>query len=349
MKTFQSTIKLLVFGLLLATVLYNCKTKDVDSLTPFTYTFPGITEKLPDVTPTAPAAVSATASSVNNSTAAAAVSTGLASISATGQVPPTVTQAANDVAKVVSPEQASTLVAAFTPDVVNSLTATGTLPANLKAEAAAIANNPAVAAYMPTFTLPTVDGKPVGGRIGAAGPVIDAVSVVYSTLDDDACKAAANKAFNEAVASLNATKTTQTAAITAEYTRLQTTIQADATACKSGISATYAGYRVLVTQQINQALAAVNAAKSFLPAASYNLLIVLIYAELVRYLDILTSGQLADSAACDAVAAKKLANAQAARDKDLSKINDNYNKAVENLTKARDKAVAACHNQGNGG
>ena len=65
-----------------------------------------------------------------------------------------------------------------------------------------------------------------------------------------------------------------------------------------------------------------------MPASTYNLLTVLIYATLSQYLNIFATGQKADAAACDAIAAKKLANAQAARDKDLSKINDNYNKAV---------------------
>ena len=88
MNTMKSTIKTLVCGLGLVAVLYNCKTKDVDSLTPFTYTFKGFDDvKLPEVKATAPAAVSVTQATVTPSVATAAVSQRVGQYRRHGPVP----------------------------------------------------------------------------------------------------------------------------------------------------------------------------------------------------------------------------------------------------------------------
>lgn len=351
MKTVNPRIRLLAYGLLLVTVMYNCKTKDVNSLTPFTYTFKGLDPvTLPTVTPTAPAAVSSTASTITSSTAAAAVTSGVANITATGQVPASVQQAATDVSKAVSADKAAQVAASFTPAVVNNLAAGGTLPASMKADVDAIASNPAVKAYLPTFTLPTVNGKPVGGRQGV-GVEVAAIPVQYATNDgsEDACKAAANAAYNTALQQLDAARQTQTAAITAAYTQLQTTIQANATACKTSTPATYTAAKTATKQQLDQGLANLEAAKSVLGDNTYNLLKVLYYVSYAQTINVLNTLQTADTTACDQIANAQLTNAQAARDADLSKINANYNSALTTLTKSRDQAVASCHNQGTGG
>ncbi|GAB3804755.1 hypothetical protein GCM10028819_36770 [Spirosoma humi] len=349
MKTAKPNIKLLLYGFCLATVLYNCKTKDVDSLTPFTYTFKGFTDvKLPDVTPTAPAAVTVTAASITSSTAAAAVSAGLSSMSATGQIPASVQQASDNVGKAVTADKASAIVAEFTPAVISNLSATGALPASLQAEVKTIANNSAIQAYLPTFTLPQVNGKTVGGRL-AAGGIVATVATTYGALDNDACKAAATAAFNTALQGLDAAKQAQTATVTTQFTQLQTTIQADATACKSSKPATYDAYRALATQQLNQGLAALGAVRSILGEDSYNLLTVLYYVAYAQAIVGIGILQTADTTACDTIATAKLANAQTARDKDLSTINSNYNATISTLTATRDQAIKSCHNQGNGG
>ncbi|GAB4043941.1 hypothetical protein GCM10028810_08160 [Spirosoma litoris] len=324
--------------------MYNCKTKDVDSLTPFTYKFTNDV-KLPDITPTAPAAVSATASSVTPSTAAAALSAGLASMTATGQPSAAVTQATADVAKAVTPEQTTAVTAAFTPTVLSNLTTSGTLPADLKAQVDAIAANPALQAYLPKFTFPSVNGKTVGGRVGVTP--VDVVNTVSAT-QDDACEAGATAAFNTAIQGLNTAKTAQTATVTAQYTAAQATITADATSCKSGIPATYSGYKAVALQQLNSGLADLAAIRSIIGEAGYQQILLLYYVAYANAIINLNALQLADSQACDAVAAQRLANAQAARDKDISTINTNYNTAVATATTTRNQTAAACHNQGGG-
>ncbi|MCK8493748.1 hypothetical protein M0L20_17915 [Spirosoma sp. RP8] len=348
MRTVHSRTRLFAYGLCLAAALYNCKTKEVESVTPFTYTFKGLDNvKLPDVTPTAPAAVSVTAASVNSSTVAAAVTSGLSSMTATGQVPASVQQAATNVSKAVSAEKAAAISAEFTPAVVSNLASTGTMPASLKTEVAAIASNPALQAYLPTFTMPQVNGKTVGGRLGAEG--INAPVAVANATTDDACATAANAAYASAVARLDAAKQTQSAPINAQYTSAQTTIQADATACKGSKPATYDGYRAAALQQLNQGLSNLNGVKTILGDATFNLLTVLYYVAYSQAITGINTLQSADTSTCDVVASAKLANAQAARDADLSKINSNYNAAVTSLATARSQAIASCHNQGNGG
>ncbi|GAB3769348.1 hypothetical protein GCM10028818_05280 [Spirosoma horti] len=351
MKTAKPNIKLLFYGFCLATVLYNCKTKDVDSLTPFTYTFKGFTDvKLPDVKPTAPAAVSVTSASVTSSTAAAAVSSGLSSMSATGVVPASVQQAASDVGKAITPAAASQLSASFTPDVIKTMSTTGEIPANLKSQLTALSNNSALKAYLPTFTLPTVNGKAVGGRVGATSGsnIVATVATANAALDDDACKAAANAAYNTALAGLQAIQASQTAAINANFTQIQTGISAESAPCKAGLTAKYTPLRAAAQQAFDAGMASLDANKALLGGA-YDLLRLLYLAALADANDVFTKLQAAETTACDAVGAAKLVNAQAARDKDLSTINSNFNAAAGSLKATLTKATASCHNQGNGG
>ncbi|GAB3512618.1 hypothetical protein GCM10027341_53570 [Spirosoma knui] len=336
---------------MLGATLYNCKTKDVESLTPFTYTFKGLEDvKLPEVKPTAPAAVSVTAASVTSSTAAAAVTSGLADLSATGQVPAAVQQAAADVSKAVSPEKAAQLAASFTPTVLTNLATTGALPASLQTEVKAITSNPALKAYLPTFTLPTVNGKPVGGRLPAksGNTVVPVTPVAYSTMDDDACKAAANAAYTTATQNLEAARTSQAGTINSAYTQNTAGVAAEAAPCKAGLPAKYDPMRASAQQTLNSALANLEAGRSVLGEESYSLLRILQLAAYAEAVGVYSTLQAAETAACDATGTAKLANAQAARDADLAAITNNFNAAVAQLTAARNTAVASCHNQGGG-
>ncbi|WP_375444592.1 hypothetical protein [uncultured Fibrella sp.] len=351
MKTAKLSIRFLAYGLCLAATLYNCKTKDVDSLTPFTYTFKGFDATLPTVTPTQPAAVSVTASSLTSSTATAAVSSGLTNLTATGQVPAVVQAAGAAVSSAVSTSKAAELAASFSPAVLANLTTSGTLPANLQAEAAALAANPALKAYLPTFSLPTVNGKPVGGRTstGATTGLIEKIAATYLRADDDACKAAAAKAFADAVVVLDAGKTSQEATVNQAFATAQTSILGEVATCKSTVTTSYGSVRTNITQQFNQSIASLDAGKAVLGETLYNLLRVLYAVSYSQTLQTIATLQSADNNTCDAISTAKLAAATQAKTTDLNKITANYNATLATLTKARDQAVASCHNQGNGG
>ncbi len=352
MKTAKSNIRLLVYGFFLATAMYNCKTKDVDSLTPFTYTFKAFENvTLPTVTATVPTAVSVTAATVTSSTAAVAVSSGLSGMSATGIVPASVKQAGVDMGKAISTTAAAQLTASFTPDVINTLVTTGVIPANLKAQLAALSSNPALKDYLLTFTLPTVDGKPVGGRVGAVVgiDIVATVATAMATLDDDACKAVANSAYNTAVAILKTSQTAQLNAFNTSFATIQKSINDETAACKAGLPAKYTPLRAFAQQAFNAGIGSLDLNKAKLGNDLYNLLKLLYLSSLSDANDLFTLLQNAESTSCDAVGAKKLANATVANNKDLSAVNGNYNSAIATLNAALAKAVASCHNQGNGG
>ncbi len=348
MRPFKSNFKALLYGVCLMAVLYNCKTKDVDSLTPFTYTFKGIDNvKLPDAPATAPAAVSVTQGSVTVSAQAAAISAGLGTIAATGQVPATITAATNDWGKVVSPEKATAIMAAFTPDVLANLTATGKLPSSLKADVDAIANNPALKAYMPVLTLPTVNGKPVGGRL--AGPVTVAVVTTTNDAGTDACKAAAGAAFTTAKTNLDAQLATQKGTVTAAYDKVVVTANGEVVGCQSPVPAKFDALVAGAKAQFDATLAALNTARAVLGDKDYALLMVDAYVTYSRIIESYTTLEAAELTVCTQTKDAKIAAADAARNIDLNTVTNNYNTALAALTAARDKAIASCHNQGNGG
>jgi hypothetical protein len=349
MKTTGVRLTTVLYSFLMVFVLYNCKTKDVESLTPLSYTFKGFDVlKLPTLKQTTPATVSVKASTFTPSTETVALTSALKGITASGQVPELAKQAGEDMSKVLTADKAAQLVARLTPDVLKAFTANGTLPADLKADLKALAGNAALKAYLPQYTLPEVNGKAIGGR-SAAGGITTPLVVAFATSDEDDCTAAANTAYNDAVKKLDDEKKAQTDVVTNLFTTTQAAIQADATACKATATSTYAGYRLAAQTDYTEVLAMLDAAKSVLGIPLYNLLVALytiIYDQAITFLGILEN---AEKAACDTVAATKLTNAEAARDADLNTININYNAALAEAKILLNQAIASCHNQGQGG
>ncbi|ARK12572.1 hypothetical protein [Fibrivirga algicola] len=351
MKTSTQHLRYLGYGLCLAVSLYNCKPKDVESLTPFTYTFKGFDDvKLPDIVPTEPAAVVATAGSVASSTVTAAVSSGLANMMATGQVPAAVQQAAAAVNQAVPAEKATQLVASFTPDVINSLATSG-VPASMKADIAAIAANPALAAYWPKFTMPTVNGKAVGGRIGVGttATLLKPVIITFARADDDACKSAASAAVNTALEKLKQTRDAQTAAVNQTFDQRKGAAQNETATCKSSKTSSYATMRTDARKQYDQTVASLETGKTVLGETMYNLLKVMYSVAYAQTLEGISTLERADATACEAVTTTKITNAETAKTTDLNKVTAGFNNAEAALTKALNQAIASCHNQGNGG
>jgi len=207
-------------------------------------------------------------------------------------------------------------------------------------------------AYLPTYTLPTVNGKAVGGRLGATTPGSDegssTVATAYATTaDDDACKAAANAAYTTALAGLDAAKAAQTATVTTTYSTAAAAVNAETAPCKAGIPAKYDPMKTAAQQTLNSTLASLEAAKSAL-GSLYDVFKVFAYVSYAQTMSAIATLEAAETTSCDAVATAKLAAAAAARDTDLATIGGNYSGAVATLTTARDNAVKSCHNQGGG-
>ncbi|QKZ15441.1 hypothetical protein [Spirosoma sp. KUDC1026] len=346
MNTITRKLSWLAYGVCLVASVYSCKTKDVDAVDPFTYSFKELENiQLPTVTPTAPAAVTVVEAKMTSSTQAAAVSAGLANLTAGGQVPAAVQQAGAEVEKAVSASKAAELNAAFTPTLMSSLATGGKLPDNLQKEVASLASNPALQAYLPTFTLPQVNGKTVGARIGAP------VKPVVVTMDQesaDACRAAATAAFNAAKARLDAQLSAQTGPVTNAYNTAAAAAAAEVVGCQSAVPAKYTPMITAATTQFNTGIANLNAGRAVLGETLYNLLTALYNVAYAQSLSGIATLQSADNNLCTATSAAKVAAAVAARDADLNTINTNYNTQIAAAQASVNTATAACHNQGAG-
>jgi hypothetical protein len=301
---------------------------------------------MPELTQTTPAAVTATAGTVTSSTLAAAVGSALSGMSASGPVPAAVQQAGATMGQVVSASKAATMMSSFTSDMVNS----GTLSADMKKEVAAMASNASLKAYMPSYSLPTVNGKPVGARIGTAG--INPVAVANSVQQNgplDACQQAATTAYNTAVQRLDAAKAAQTSAINTTYTQLESVANGEVAGCQAGAPTKNEGLRTTLRAQMTGSMTVLNSLRSTLGDALYNQLALMSYIGYFQALDNVSTLQAADLTVCSAVKDAKISAAKTARDTDLNTVTANYNAQVTAAAAARTKAVASCHNQGNGG
>lgn len=345
MKTITRPINWLICGLILGTTAYSCKKKD--DVEPTTYTFAGLDNiKMPELTQTTPAAVSATAGTVTSSTLAAAVGSALSSMSASGPVPAAVQQAGAAMGQAVSASKAAAMTSSFTSDMVNS----GTLSADMKKEVAAMASNASLKAYMPSYTLPTVNGKPVGARIGAVG--INPVAVANSVQQNgptDACQQAATTAYNTVLQRLDAAKATQVATLNTTYAQYESAANGEVAGCQAGVPTKSEGLRTTLRTQMTSSMTVLNSVRAKLGDVLYNQLALMAYVGYFQSLDNANTVQAADLTTCSAIKDAKIAAAKTARDTDLNTVTTNYNAQVMDATAARTKAVASCHNQGNGG
>ncbi|WP_266364934.1 hypothetical protein [Tellurirhabdus rosea] len=342
-------VRMLLGFLTLAVTMYNCQPKEVASVTPFTYTFKGLEEvKLPAYQPTAPAAVTVTPAQVTSSTATAAL-TSIISTSATPTAVQSATQTAAQVTAVIPEKQVDAIAAAYKPtDVVNAAKS-GNVPADLKALVTSFSNNPNLKKYLATFTPPTINGKPVGARIG----VVQEVAIVLGTTDDiDACKNTANEAYNTVLASITKARDDQRNAVNATYTAAETSINSQSTSCPTDVETRYNTLRNQTTDNYNTVITALVNFTNQLPAAEredvYNGLYVIYTVSYLSSMEASRSAEGAEKAACSQSKDARINAAKAARDSDLAEVTTNFNNAVKAAENARNSAIASCHNQGSG-
>ncbi|SOD98343.1 hypothetical protein [Spirosoma fluviale] len=350
-KTYRYS-KLFMAGLLLASVMYNCKTKDVESLTPFTYTFTKFNDvKLPTISPTTPAVVTVVDASVTNTSAYGILTPDVLQVPVTGVVLPVIKQAAVDVNKAISTTAAAALSDKFTPEVIDAMVTTGFIPANLAAELTLLSNSPSLLAYMPILKLPTIDGKEVGGRVGAVTGtnIAETVSVAKATLDDDACKDAAQKAYDLALPNLTSARDIQLKAVNDLYILAQTTQNSSVKDCRTGASAKFAALNNTARGSLSGVEKALKDGRAILGEETYTFLRLLYLTQFKNFQDDLKAAEKAQTESCDLSADARLAAAKVALEKDLEKVNDNFKAAKKELDGVLSAAVTACHNQGNGG
>jgi hypothetical protein len=302
--------------------------------------------KLPDVTPTQPAAVTAVPGSV---TPAPAAGVPLANILAKS-VTPAVTKAKEDTKAALGTSDAKAVVDAFTPAVITGLQTTGTLPAALQTQVNALLASPALAIYLPKLTAPTVNGTAVGGRSRAPQTAEILNAPFMSAVANDACFAAAETGLNNVKATLLAGKTAQEATINAAYTQRETTINAGVVTCKAGIATGIATQITAAKAGLDGALVAINdlTATSAVTADEADLLRVFVLLNYTASVQRLKTLESLENQRCDRTQVAELAAAKAVQTNDLATVNTNYNAALKAATDAYKTAVQVCHNQGSG-
>ena len=333
-----------VYGLALTLVMYNCKKKDE----PFpTEPDSGLVKEInaieaKPVTLVQPAAVTTTASSLTVSAQATEVAGAMGSLSS-GTVPASVQSASDNVNAAFSPTEKNAL-ASVTPAMISAVAAGGALPADMKAILDKAAANPAIQAYLPKVTLPTVNGKSVSGRTGTPESVekTDGMDV------EDACVIAAQAAFDAVKAKLDAAKSTKDAEVAAAYSAAIAPLAAEQTSCTAGVPAKYNTMRTEAQTQATATLNALDAAKDVIPADTYATLRAYVNIQLLSFLSSVNTLQAADLKACSEITAAKTAAAAAARDANAAAVKASYDEAIAEATAKRTELVQSCHNQGGG-
>ncbi len=338
----KRSISLIVLALAMSLVMYNCKKGD--PLEPDAGLIEEINKITVDtITLVKPAAVTTTPATVTASAKAAEVSSGLANIASSGTVPATVSTAANDVKAAISPAEVSTL-AAVSPATIAAVSAGGALPADLKSIMDKAAANPALKAYLPTFTLPTVNGVAVPGRQGASIPETIAQSEGLQVSDE--CLQKAEEAFNLVKAKLDATRASELAKVEAAYQAAVTPLAAEQAACTAGVPAKYAPLRTAAQAAYDKANSDLDAAQSILGPELYALLKALNSIAFLGNLSTINTLQAAELNACSAKTAAATTAAQAARAANTAAAEAAYQSALSEALEAKNELAESCHNQG---
>jgi hypothetical protein len=345
-KMKKSKISLVVYALALTLVMYNCKKDDKFPTEPDKTLVDKIKNiTVPTITATAPAAVTTTAATAEASAKATAVNGDMANIAASGTVPASVTAAAAEVKTALPAADIATL-AAVTPATVAQISAGGAVPAELKAVMDKVAANPALQAYLPKFTFPTVAGKTVTGRVGAT-ETVEGVESVEAVQVDDQCTASAEATYAAVKVTLDAAKASNDKIANDAYANAIAPYTTAETTCKSTVVTNFTGYRAAIQAQIDKGVKDLDAAKAVL-GDLYPVLDALLSVQAIGAFAGLNDLQAASTKACTAEKEAKLANAKAAQDTDLAKSKSNYDTALAAALAAKTDLLKSCHNQGGG-
>lgn len=354
----KRTIKLAFLSLMMTAVLFNCKDdkKTTDPETPDTAVLEDLDKvTMADVAVAEPAAVESTDGSVEVSAAAAAVSNDLAGLSS-GTVSDGLKDAGTAVSGALSTDETSVLTS-LSSTTISDVAAGGAVPANLQAVLDKAMANPALSAYLPKITFPTVAGVTLRGkRIAVSNSVTASAKVGVTTGTEqvekvdvsDACVAAGQAAFDTKKAQLDASKASQDAAVAAKYVTWTATVASNLTSCNTAATDKVTPLRAQAQAAYAAADANIESGKAALGDQLYTLLKALNSLALIGNLSSLNTLLAAETQACTAKQTAATTNANAARDKALADINTAYTTALASATTLKNNAIQSCHNQGSG-
>ena len=228
--------------------------------------------------------------------------------------------------------------------VLKSVIGGAALPANLLAIVNKIAANPSLASYLPRITMPTVAGKEVKGARISSG---SASEQVEATAISDECLLKAQGEYDKVKEKLDASHKTQLTGAANEYASEIALLPAAQSACTTATNTKYATLYADAEALLNKLSAALDARKESL-GAEYDPLKALLYFEMLAYFNSLNVLQSADLQSCTEKTKAATINAQTALDKNNSAIEAAYRLALDAADKAKADLAQSCHNQGGG-
>jgi len=339
----KSKISVLVCGLAMMLVMYNCKKEDTFPTEPDKDLVNKIKDiKVSTITADAPAAVTTTAATAEASAKATAVNGAMANIASSGTVPASVSTAATEVKAALPAADVATLAAVTTSDIAK-ISAGGAVPAELKAIMDKVAANPALQAYLPKFNFPTVAGKTISGRVGA----VEQIEQVEKVLVDDACTLSAENTYKAAKATLDQGKADNDKIANDAYAAAIAPLAKEETDCKASVPGTFATYRAGIQAQINKGASDLEAAKAVL-GDLYPVLDALLSVQAIGAFAGLNQLEAASLKACTETKDTKTTNAKTAQTANLAKSTTTYNTAIAAANTAFVELSKSCHNQGGG-
>lgn len=312
----------------LAIGLVNCKSDkvEVEEVFDFSKTFPTVSVTPVTITPPAPTTYTA------GSLTVPAAFTALASSSATSNTPPAELVAS---ASKISPSLESAATAALTPAVLADITAGKPVSADVQKVLSDLIKTGEFNAFLPTKTLPAVDGKVVNGRAAASAGKVGSISggtEAFSTAN--ACNDAIKKAFDDAKKILDDGLAAETAKIKAAYD--ENIKAAVVTTEKQNALKRRDDQLAIINKFLSDGLKL---------GSKYTPIIVAIYYEFFKANEEVYNNEVKG---LDAKAKTITDKAAAVRDADTKKATDDYNAKLAPIKVTFDKENNNCHNQGGG-
>lgn len=341
----KRSITLLTYGLALMFLMYNCKKKDTDPLTPDQGLVDEINKiDVEKVTLIPAAPVVATESKIEASAEAAAVNNAISEMATSGVVPESLKSAGATISASLSESEVAAM-SSLTPEMLAAVEAGGALPANIQAIMTKAAANPALAKFFPQVTLPTVNGVELKGMRTSG---IEGTEAVEAILVNDACLAAAEAAFQEVKTKLDASRATQLAGVATQYAADIAPLAAAETACTAALPTKYDALRAEEKAAFGTLNSLLDTQQGVLGPLLYIQMKVQIYIAYLGTVTSLNQLQVADSQACLAKTVAATNNAQAARDANTAAVEAAYATALAAATTAKGELAESCHNQGGG-
>lgn len=338
--------------LVMTLVMYNCGKKDeplpdkpdqgkVDDLNKI---------EIEPVNVVDPAPVVVTDGSLETSALTTELLSALGGIEEGGVIPAAVTNASAAVAAALS-EADLTALGLLDDAMFETIKNGGAIPAAVQAVIDKAAAHPALQAYMPKLTLPTVDGVTITGRRAATTDIAtdahagDAIEAIQEA--SDACIEEANRLFNEKQRSLNETKALNDAKATSAYNKVISELPSTAP-CLANVDAMVAQRNRVTEANRAASYASLDKVRAAMGEAMYKTLISLIDFTTAKTYQETINFERAERAKCATENDKKKENAATARDTNLANSQAAFDKALAAANVAKTAMIQSCHNQGGG-